>query len=494
MSLDVRLIARENERYHLSFSVQDTGIGMTQEQVDNLFKPFIQGDSSITRRFGGTGLGLSIVKSLVDMMDGKIQVFSTPGVGSTFIIHLSLDIDREKEESSQGALPAIQLKDIRVLVLEKSVEDMNLIGSYLKNFGMQYELTSSQASAVSMLEDAGKQSEELFDLFILDYNTPQEGGFKFIESIRNNRRISKLPKLIMLLPMMRQDLFEKLSQYGIDMGIGKPIIPSILFNGIQDIFMPKTSPVAQSTITELKKPEKIYNILLAEDNRTNQLIVKSLLEQTGAELLMAGDGKEAVQLYQQHQNNIDLVLMDLHMPVMDGYEVTREIRKISADVPIVALTADVVEGVLEKCRQNGIHDFISKPFDPDDFIRRVIDILEKRDQEELKVSILDRSVGMRNVGGNSEIYTQVLSEFLNENSETLSNLTSAINEKRYEEAAQILHKIRGSLGSIGAGEVYEVTNSLHKALQQEDENKIVLLKEKFYLLFGQLLEEIVRYI
>ena len=108
---------------------------------------------------------------------------------------------------------------------------------------------------------------------------------------------------------------------------------------------------------------------------------------------MAGDGKEAVQLYQQHQNNIDLVLMDLHMPVMDGYEATREIRKISADVPIVALTADVVEGVLEKCRQNGIHDFISKPFDPDDFIRRVIDILEKRDQEELKVSILDRSVG-----------------------------------------------------------------------------------------------------
>lgn len=116
--------------------------------------------------------------------------------------------------------------------------------------------------------------------------------------------------------------------------------------------------------------------------------------------------------------------------------------------------------------------------------------MEKRDQEELKVSILDRSVGMRNVGGNSEIYTQVLSEFLNENSETLSNLTSAINEKRYEEAAQILHKIRGSLGSIGAGEVYEVINSLHKALQQEDENKIVLLKEKFYLLFDNCLKKL----
>ena len=173
VSLDVRLIARENERYHLSFSVQDTGIGMTRSRLITCLSHLYK-ETAVYPPIWRHGLGLSIVKSLVDMMDGKIQVFSTPGVGSTFIIHLSLDIDREKEESSQGALPAIQLKDIRVLVLEKSVEDMNLIGSYLKNFGLQYELTSSQASAVSMLEDAGKQSEELFDLFILDYNTPRK--------------------------------------------------------------------------------------------------------------------------------------------------------------------------------------------------------------------------------------------------------------------------------------------------------------------------------
>lgn len=308
VSLEVRLVARENDRYHLSFSVRDTGIGMTQEQVNGLFKPFVQGDSSITRRFGGTGLGLSIVKSLVDMMDGRIQVFSTPGAGSTFIVDLSLDIDREKETTSLRILPSERLKDIRVLVLDKTVEDMNLIGSYLKNFGLQYDLTSSQASAASMLEAADNGFSQPFDLFIVDYNTPQEGGIKYIESIRSSGRIKRMPKLIMLLPMMREDLFEKLEQYRIDLGIGKPIIPSILFNGILDIFASKASPEAKNKTEEAQMLDKKYSVLLAEDNKTNQLIVKSLLQQAGIELLTAGDGKEAVEMYQRHQESVDLCL------------------------------------------------------------------------------------------------------------------------------------------------------------------------------------------
>ncbi|NLU32747.1 MAG: transporter substrate-binding domain-containing protein [Clostridiaceae bacterium] len=494
VSLEVRLVARENDRYHLSFSVQDTGIGMTQEQVNSLFKPFVQGDSSITRRFGGTGLGLSIVKSLVDMMGGRIQVFSTPGAGSTFIVDLSLDIDREKEATSLGILPPGQLKDIRVLVLDKSVEDMNLIGNYLGNFGLQYELTSSQTSAASMLEAEGNGSLQPFDLFIVDYNTPQEGGIKYIESIRSSGRIKRMPKIIMLLPMMREDLLEKLDQYGIDLGIGKPIIPSILFNGILDLFAPKASPAAESRTEELQMPEKRYIVLLAEDNKTNQLIVKSLLQQAGIELLIAGDGKEAVEMYQRHHDSVDLVLMDLHMPVMDGYEAASEIRRISGNVPIVALTADVVGGVLEKCRQYGIHHCISKPFNPEDFARRVTDIIEKRDREEPETGVLDLSAGLRSVGGDPEIYKQVLAEFRNENGETLGGLASAIVEKRHDEAAKIIHKIRGSLGSIGASEVYEVSTALQKALHEGNDKETEFLMGKFLKLFTQLLEEIDRYI
>lgn len=164
VSLDVRLMSKEYEKYHLSFTIKDTGIGMTEEQINKLFTPFIQGDSSINRRFGGSGLGLSIAKNLVDMMKGQIQVFSTPGEGSTFIIDLSLNVDTKKEDVYVKALSANNIKDIRTLVLEKSAENMNLVESYLNAFGIHCELASSETSALSMLEAAGGKFAKAFDL------------------------------------------------------------------------------------------------------------------------------------------------------------------------------------------------------------------------------------------------------------------------------------------------------------------------------------------
>ncbi|MDD3521294.1 MAG: transporter substrate-binding domain-containing protein, partial [Actinomycetota bacterium] len=459
VSLDIRLVAKENEKYHLSFTVRDTGIGMTEEQVNKLFTPFTQADSSITRRFGGSGLGLSIVKNLIDMMGGKIQVFSTPGEGSTFIIHLSLSADKEKEKEYAKMFSGKHLKGIRTLVLEKTGSNINLIENYLNTFGMHCELTTSPSSALSMLEAADGKFADPFDLFIVDYDTPLEGGFKFIESIRNNNRIVKMPKFIMLLPMMREDLFDKIDEYGIDMGIGKPIIPSILLNGIMDIFKLKAVSATQSSIKKENRPimlNKEHCVLLVEDNKTNQLIAKTLLQQLGTEVILANDGKAAVELYHENKEKIDLILMDLHMPVMNGYDAAKEIRKVSANVPIVAMTADVIMGVREKCEQSGIYHYISKPFDPDRFIQTVKDIIEeskgRADEEDL--SVLDKSAGLKNIGGNEELYLLVLNEFFNENKNTVNELSEAIGEKRYADAAQIVHKVKGSSGSIGAKKLY----------------------------------------
>lgn len=494
VSLDIRLVAKENDKYHISFTVKDTGIGMTQEQVNRLFTPFVQGDSSINRRFGGSGLGLSIVKNLVDMMGGELKVFSTQGEGSTFIVQLPLIIDKEKESVYINAISSKHFKNIRTLVLEKSGANINLIESYLGSFGMQCELTSSEASAVKMLEAADGKFAKPFDLFIIDYDTPPECGFKFVERIRDNENIAKMPKLLMLFPMMREDLFDRLNEYGIDMGIGKPIIPSILLNGILDIFNLKAVSGSEPTVAGSPEPlklDKTHYVLLAEDNKTNQLIAKTLLEQVGIMSIIANDGKEAVKLYEERRSDISLILMDLHMPVMNGYEAAKEIREYSADVPIIAMTADVILGVRDKCEQCGIFHYISKPFNPDRFIETVKEIILERNPEAGdEPAVLDRQLGLKNMGGDEELYGQVLCEYKKENLGTAERLKAAVGEKRYADAVQIVHKVKSSSGSIGAESLRETAASLQKALQDEREEDIAQLHSMFDKLLGKLLDEI----
>jgi len=491
VSLDVRLLAKENEKYHIAFTVKDTGMGMSEEQLKKLFKPFEQGDSSISRKFGGSGLGLSIVKSLMDMMGGEIEVFSTPGEGSTFILRIPLFVDKDKETAYIKAISANRLKDIRTLVLEKSCENISLIESYLGSFGMNCEITNSEASALGMLETASKTTRS-FDLFIIDYDTPSAGGFHFIETMRKNDRITRIPKVLMLLPIMREDLFDKLNDHGIDLGIEKPIIPSVLLNGIMDIFNLKEVSVSQhSEELKLIKTDNPYYVLIAEDNKTNQLIAETLLRQAGIESVIANDGLEAVELYREHMNGIDLILMDLHMPVMNGYEAAAKIRELSASVPIVALTADVVSGIKEKCEQSGINHFISKPFNPDHFIQTIKDILPGTESRtETESLVIDKSLGLKNMGNNPELYRQVLNEYYCENKITLHMLEKSIKEKRYDDAAQIVHKVKSSSGSIGAKSLYGTAISLQKALKEKREDEISSLYARFSALFEKLIEEI----
>ncbi len=495
VSFDIRLVAKENEKYHIAFTIKDTGIGMPEEQVNKLFLPFEQGDSSINRRFGGSGLGLSIVKNLLDMMGGEIKAFSTLGEGTTFIIHLALKVDEEKETVYKKALSSNQFRDIRTLVLEKSGANINLIESYLANFGMHCELTSSENSALSMLEAANGRFADPFDLFIIDYDTPAGDGFTFIESLRNNKRIVKFPKIIMLLPMMREDLFDRLNEYGIDMGIGKPIIPLILLNGILDIFNLKAVAISSTTDSRDVAPKKLgksYNVLLVEDNKTNQLIAKSLLEQVGITSIIANNGMEAVEQYREHRDGIDLILMDLHMPIMSGYEAAEEIRNLSPKVPIIAMTADVILGVKEKCERSGIYHYISKPFNPDLFIKTVKDIiLESESNLDSKLQVLDRELGLRNMGDNLQLYEDVLKEYYKENKDTLDSLKAAVSERRYADAMQIVHKVKSTSGSIGAKSLYDVSILFQRALNEEEEDEINQLYDRYSKLFRKLLEEII---
>ncbi|NLV59906.1 MAG: transporter substrate-binding domain-containing protein [Clostridiales bacterium] len=494
VALDFRLVAQEGEKYHLAFTVKDTGVGMSEEQIKKLFVPFMQGDSSINRRFGGTGLGLSIVKNLLDMMGGHLQVFSTPGESSTFIIHLTLPLDREKEEEYRRSISTVQFRDIRTLVLEKTASNMNLIQNYLESFGMHCELTTSAVSALGMLQAAGGKYAKPFDLLIVDYYTPEEGAFEFVQRIAEDPRIARKPKTLMLLPMMREDLFDQLGERGVDFGIGKPIIPSILLNAIIHLFQLKTVSALHMTnasADEIAPLEGEYCVLVVEDNVTNQFIAKSLLEQIGVKVLLAENGKVALEEYSREKDAIDLILMDLHMPVMNGYEASAEIRKISQDVPIAAMTADVVMGVKEKCEEYGIGYFLSKPFEPGRFIRTVKEILSGREhKKKAGPVILDPAAGLAHLGQDPDLYAQVLRVYQAENQDTPSQLTLAISQGHYEEAVRIVHKVKSSTGSIGAKKLFDLAVRLQKALAETNEHDISALGDDFSGMLSRLLVEI----
>jgi len=489
VALEIGLEDQENEKCRLSFTVTDTGIGMTGEQVQKLFTPFTQADNSINRRFGGSGLGLAIVKNLLDLMNGHIQVTSTPGEGSTFSVLLTLDVDQANESAAARALAGQPLQSIRTLVLDRSGA-RETVGRYLKSFGMPCELTGSDADAARMLE-----ADHGFDLLVLDHDTPDEGGFAFVDALQNNCRIAKLPTVLMLLPLMRLDLFDKIGAHGVLAAVGKPVIPSMLLKAVLDVFQLKDVSGTQPTAEAIPNPARsgaLRRVLLADDNQTNQLIARSLLRQAGIEAITASDGQEAVLLFSQHRDTIGLVLMDLHMPVQNGYEAARAIREKAPDVPIVAMTADVVQDVRERCEQNGMQHYLSKPFDPDRFLQLIRSLLQTRADtgdagEEM---ILDQAAGEKNMGGDRAAYRQVLEAYRQENQDTEARLGQAIRERRYSDAAQIVHKVKSSTGSIGAGPLFETARALQRVLQAAGEDEIPPLAERFSLQLRKLRQEI----
>ncbi|MDW7660347.1 MAG: transporter substrate-binding domain-containing protein [Bacillota bacterium] len=492
--LDARMIANEGNIYYVSLTVKDTGIGMSSDQVAHLFEPFTQADPTINRRFGGTGLGLSIVKSLVDLLSGEIQVFSKPGEGSTFVITLPLELDDQKESEYKKKKSSISFKGIRTVVLEKTGSNMNLIDSYLSAFGMDCELTTSTEHAVKLIETSSEMYVKPVDLLIFDYNTPDEGGLEFARKLHNNRAIAKMPKTIMTIPLMKENIFDVLDEYGIDGGVGKPIIPSVLYNVILELFKiraihPERNNAQVETVRREHDMEK-YRLLVVEDNKTNQFIAKSILESEGFEVSFADNGEIGVKKYCESSGDIDLILMDLHMPVMNGYEAALIISEMDGDVPIIAMTADAITGVEEKCKAHGIYHYISKPFDPDELISLIRSILSTVPKSDKVDPILIRSEGLKYLGQNEVLYEMVLKEYYNENKDVVVALDSALDEGDYEEAKQIVHKVKGTSGTIGAKSLHQVSVKLQEAIEERNMSEVDQLHAEFKILMTRLMAEI----
>lgn len=367
--VEVRInwLKREGDSEWICFAVRDTGIGMTLEQVQNLFKPFTQADDSTTRLYGGTGLGLAISKELTQIMGGRIEVHSEIQMGSLFQVYLPFKIPNQLTDINSD-IQAIRpfLKGKKVLMIDDDDSTLLLLNSILNSFEMECRIESSGVQGIQYIQKC-IQSNIQIDLIILDWAMPNMDGLESAKIIRS--LFPTQPPKILLLTAYSQEEVHLKNENLFDLIISKPIRVHSLIQGVSDTLL----DTKQSKGDRQKIRFAGERILLVEDNSVNQMVAQEILENAGLKITIAENGQEAIALLLDQQFN--LVLMDLQMPIMDGLEATRRIRKLhdpyKNSIPILAMTANAMKQDVENSQEAGMNSHVSKPFEPHELLKEI---------------------------------------------------------------------------------------------------------------------------
>jgi len=448
--VSTQLVKKNKDRVTLQFSVSDTGIGLTEEQISNLFQSFSQADTSTTRKFGGTGLGLAISKKLANIMDGEIWVNSQPGKGSTFSFTAVFGLGRE--DVKKRFIPAPNLRGLKVLVVDDNPTSRNILRDMLESLSFEVHLAATGQEGISEIEKADK--DKPFGMVIMDWKMPGMDGIEVSKRIKENPNLKNVPHIVMVTAYGREEVMQKAEKIGLDGFLLKPVSPSVLFDTIIQAHgeeVPDTSSIAQGREeAEALALIKGAKILLVEDNEINQQVAKEILEGADLVVSLADDGQQALEAVKT--NTYDVVLMDIQMPVMDGYAATRRIRNwerrlkaqgsrlkeddreqkseiknqkseekedkteyshqtlslepYAVSLPIIAMTAHAMAGDEEKSLEAGMNGHVTKPIDPDQLfltLKKWIKPSEKRVRDQQPEVSVERSESDRAVPAEDEL-------------------------------------------------------------------------------------------
>jgi two-component system sensor histidine kinase/response regulator len=361
VSVAVSLVEAGEDRPMLHFAVQDTGIGLSPEQQSKIFRPFEQANSSTTRQYGGTGLGLAISSRLVELMEGEIWIASALGNGSTFHFTVRLAKAAAPPESLI-AMSSNNLRGLRVLIVDDNAANRRLLQQMTLRWEMEPELADSGPSALERLQSATRDGRRL-DLILLDEQMPGMNGFEVIEHIRADPPYHGTA-IMMLTSSDSASSAARCRQHGIPITLMKPIRIAELFAAMQLALGNTERERPPATVSPVAEPlGAALHILVSEDNRVNQKIAVAMLGKMGHRVTLACNGVEAVAKWRE--GNFDLIFMDMQMPEMDGLEATRRIRRgehaNGTHIPIIAMTANALNGDRELCIASGMDDYVSKP-------------------------------------------------------------------------------------------------------------------------------------
>jgi PAS domain S-box-containing protein len=484
----IMLDTHDENSVRLKFSVQDTGIGMTPEEQSKLFQPFTQADGSITRRYGGTGLGLAISKQLVESMGGEVSVVSATGVGSTFKFTAVFGMQPDSNDNKRTV--PVSLKNLKVLVVDDNQTVCEVLTSMLRS-------TSFDASSVGLGQaalDELVRGDGCYDLVLLDWKLPDFDGIETARRIKYYLDLPKMPKIILITAYGREEIMNQAEKLKLDGILLKPISESTLFDAILEIFSGEGVRFSR----HIQSPEQIAaagvlkgtRILIVEDNEINQQVTREILEGIGIDAEIANNGREAVDLIVGAGEAYDAVFMDLQMPEMDGYEATKAIREKYTDqmLPIIAMTARALSSERQKCLDNGMNDYVSKPVDPDQLVitlarwvkapertssgeplTKAKKLIQKKVEDSLdQFQWIDVAAALRRMMGNRDLLIELLQDFSRKYANVVETIQDAVDHNDLTLAKSIVHTFKGSSGTLSITDVYIVTQELERSILQAD--------------------------
>lgn len=494
------------DKASIIFKVSDTGIGLSKEEQDKLFRAFTQADESTTRKYGGTGLGLAICKYIIEAMDGEIGVESIKGKGSCF--YFSIDFTITKKSRKEFYLKKGGVEGLKALGMNLSPDFGKEMKKNLDSMGINFENTHTEEKALSLIEASNDISRK-YDFIFLDYESAGDAAIESAKKIGMMQPFGTSSVILIVSPGRVGSILKKSVESGVSWFLSKPVIESDLYDLLNGIHLDSKKGVIRYS-PELKKLKlsviRGADILLVEDEKVNQQVAKEFLIQAGFNVDIAENGETAVSAV--GEKDYDVVLMDIQMPELDGIEATKRIRSDErfADLPILAMTAHALQGDRGKSMDSGMNDHITKPIDPDELLfylikwikpgHRRIDNPEQYRNHDLEINEIpefiniDLSKGLSKFQGNYSFYRKILVFFHEDYSKKMDDANRFFENRDFKNLKRIIHSLKGVSGNLGAVKLFNKATEIDYELKYHNHEKVLDLYPEFIIYFENLLDEI----